>query len=231
MLDQQRSPRTLLSIINLLLCGYILQPNSDLLGSLLVQVFLISKYLHSDIFHDVQMLAITCAAQADQHSWSCDWQSLYIRICCFCANACVSERRVDFSLFTCYCCWGSWYQTRSIVAFLVVLFVFWLNCVFWRLSGLLALVFLFCYSGVPVPVGYLCCHFWCVSCFISEDLSSSCCHCLHLLLRFLFIVATPVLSLSLPVYWIFVLLFAAVTLHTIMLPILSCRFPLNVHKQ
>lgn len=88
----------------------------------------------------------------------------------------------------------------SIVAFLVLLFVFWLNRVFGRLSGLLCLVFRFGYSGVSVPVGYLCCHFWCVSCFISEDLSSSCCHCLHFLLRFLFIVVTLVLSLSLPEY-------------------------------
>lgn len=123
----------------------------------------------------------------------------------------------------------------SIVAFLVLLFVFWLNCVFWRLSGLLRLVFLFCYSGVPVPVGYLCCHFWCVSCFISEDLSSSSCHCLHFLLRFLFTVVILALSLSLPLYWISVLPFAVVRLQTLLLLILlhnlGNSFPLNVEKQ
>lgn len=58
---------------------------------------------------------------------------------------------------------------------------------------------------LPSPWDACCCHFWWVSCFNSEDLSSSCCHCLHFLLRFLFFVARLVLSLSLPVYRIFVL--------------------------
>lgn len=54
----------------------------------------------------------------------------------------------------------------SIVVFLVLLFLFLLNC-----DLVVCLVLYFsCYSGVKLPVGYLCCHFWRASCFLFEVL-------------------------------------------------------------
>lgn len=148
--------------------------------------------------------------------WSTVPQGSNIKICSFC----VSERRVNFRLFTHYCCWGSWYYTiyccisGTVVCLLVcsggsqvclvlyfssVIQVFqslWDTCV--AISGVFPLLFLRTFRPLGVIV------YICSSGFFSLGL---------------------LLSLSLPVYWIFVLPFAVVRLHALLLLILSSKCP------